>query len=171
VEAYRRIEALLAKLRGLDAGDLEIPKGMTVFTPSDLLEAHLKGLSDTDLTKCNLAGHGLVELAPYSDKVVPALIELLKKEKSEYVRRVVASCLGRIGAGAKAALPALKAGLGDPDKNVKTALQAAIDQIEKAKDEPGWGEEAKKRRAILKDLDEWKKARSQSQAGRDQGRG
>jgi hypothetical protein len=131
------------------------------LTPSDLFAEHFGNLSDTDLTRCNLAGHGLVELAPYSPKVVPALTALIEKGKSEYVRRVAASCLGRIGAGAKTALPALKGGLGDPDPNVRTAFQAAIGQIEKARAEPGWGEEVKKRLAILKDLDGWKKARGE----------
>ena len=57
-------------------------------------------------------------------------------------------------------MPSLKAGLGEADANIRTAFQAAVDQIEKAKPEPGWGEEVKKRFAILKDLDEWKKASS-----------
>jgi hypothetical protein len=56
-------------------------------------------------------------------------------------------------------LPALKAGLGDPDPNVVTAFKAAIDQIEKAKPEPGWEAEVKRRLSILKDLDDLKKAR------------
>jgi hypothetical protein len=156
-EARRRIEALLGKWKGFDAGDLEIPKGVTFVTLSDLLEAHLKGQSDTDLTRCNIAGYGLVELAPYSAKVVPALTALLKKGKSESVRRVAASYLGRIGAGAKFALPALKEGLDDPDPNIRTAFQAAIDQINQAKAGPGWGAAVKKRIAILQDLDELKK--------------
>jgi hypothetical protein len=164
-EVYRRIEALLAKWKGFDAGDLEIPKGLAFVTASDFVEAHLKGLSGTDLTKCNIAWSGLVELAPSSAQVVPALTSLLKKGKSESVRRLAASCLGRIGAGAKAALPALKTGLDDPGPNIRTAFRAAIDQIEKAKPEPGWGDEIKKRRAILKDLDELKKARKK---GRDE---
>jgi hypothetical protein len=158
LEAYRRIEALLARFKGLDAGDLEIPEGVAFVTPSDLLAAHLKDLSDTDLSRCNLAGGGLVELAPYSDKVVPALTARLEKGTSEYVRRVVASSLGWIGARANPALPSLKAGLADPDPNIRAAFQAAIDQIEKAKPEPERNEDVKKRMAILKDLDEFKKA-------------
>jgi hypothetical protein len=59
--------------------------------------------------------------------------------------------------GAKTALPALKEGLDDPDPNIRTAFQAAIDQIKKAKPQPGWGEAVKKRIAILQDLDELKK--------------
>jgi hypothetical protein len=156
-EVRRRIGALLEKLKGFDAGDLEVPDGVTVVTANDLLQAHLKALSGSDQTR---AMSGLVELAPYSDKVVGALIARLDKGKNEYVRRVAAQSLGRIGAAAKTALPALKAGLDDPNPNIRSAFRAAVDQIEKARDEPGWGEELEKRRAIFKDLDAWKKARS-----------
>ena len=165
-EVRRRIGALLAKLKGLDVDDLKVPDGVTVVTASDLLEAHLKDLSGADQAS---AMYGLVKLAPYSDKVVPALTARLKMDKSEYIRRVAAYCLGSIGARAKTALPALKGGLGDPDPNIRGAFRSAIEQIEKAKDEPGWGKEFKKRLAILKDLDEWKKARSKSRVERDQG--
>jgi hypothetical protein len=158
-EVHRRINAPLAKLKGFDADDLEVPDGVMIVTAGQLLEAYLKDLSDTDPTRCATAMSGLVELAPYSGKVVPALTARLKKGNSEYVRRAAASCLGSVRAAAKTALPALKAGLGDPDPNVRAACRSAVDQIEKAKDEPGWGEEVKKRLAILKDLDEWKKAR------------
>jgi hypothetical protein len=157
LEVRRRIEALLAKFKGLDVDDLEIPLGLTVVTANDLLEAHLKTLSGADETS---ALSGLVELAPYSDKVVPALTAQLQKSKGEYIRRVAAYCLANIGAGARTALPALKAGLDDPDPNVRTAFRSAMEQIEMAREEPGWGEEVKKRRAIFKDLDEWKKGRS-----------
>jgi HEAT repeat protein len=155
-EVRRRINALLAKLKGFDVDDLEVPDGVTVITAGDLLAAHLKDLSGTSETR---ALSGLVELAPYSDKVVPALTARLDKGKSAYVRLVAAHCLGRVGARAKTALPALKAGLGDPNPNVRTACRDAVAQIEKARDEPGWAAELKKRRAIFKDLDEWQKAR------------
>src|SRR5262249_52690266 len=100
-----------------------------------------------------------VELVPCSAQVVPALTARPDKGRSESVRRAAAYCLGRIGASARSALPALKAGLGGPDPNVRAAFRSAIAQIEKVEVEPGWAEEVKKRRAILRDLDEWQKAR------------
>jgi hypothetical protein len=156
LEVRRRIEALLAKYPGTDVGDLEVPASLTVVTANDLLQAHLKELSGGDGT---MAMSSLVELAPYSDKIVPALVARLVKGKNEYTRRAAAYCLQNMGAEAKAALPALKAALSDPDVNVRTAFRSAIEQIEKAKIEPGWGKKLKKRLAILKDLDEWMKAR------------
>src|SRR5207244_1744831 len=72
-EVRRRINALLAKWKGFDMDDLEVPDGMRVITPSDLLEVYLKVLLEADPAKCADAMSGLVELAPYSDKVIPAL--------------------------------------------------------------------------------------------------
>jgi hypothetical protein len=158
LEVRKRIERLLKRLPGLDVGDLEIPPGMTAVTAGDLLAEHLEGLSDTDLTRCNRAGYNLTQLARYHPRVVPALADLLAKDRSEYIRRVVASCLGSIGARAKTALPSLRMGLADPDPNVRTDFQTAIDQIEKARDEPESAEVVKKRMAILKNLDELGKA-------------
>jgi hypothetical protein len=158
-EARRRIEAALAKLKGIDAGELDIPAGVTVVIPSDLVAEHLEGLKDADQTRCGLAIAALGDLAPFSDKVVPALAALLGKDRSAYVRRIAAWSLGRAGVLARDVLPALKEGLGDPDENVRTAFRSAVDQIEQAKAEPDGGKEARKRLAILKDIDELKKAR------------
>jgi hypothetical protein len=155
LEVHRRIDVLLAKLKGRDTSDLEIPAGVTVVPAGDLLEAHLKDLTGAD-GRNRIAMGGVVELAPYSAKVVPALAGWLDKGKNEYDRRFAAASLGSVGAGARSALPALKAGLGDPDPNVRTAFRTAIDQIEKARPEPGWEGEIKRRLSIMKDLDELK---------------
>jgi hypothetical protein len=158
-EVRRRLEELLAKLKGIDIGDLEIPPGLTVVTASDLVAEHLEGLKDADPTRCGLAISALSELAPFSDKVVPALAGLLAKDKSAYVRRVAAGSLGRTGVLAKGALPALKEGSSDPDENVRAAFRSAVEQIEQAKADPEGEKEAKKRLMILKDIDELQKAR------------
>ncbi|HEV3204839.1 MAG TPA: HEAT repeat domain-containing protein [Gemmataceae bacterium] len=157
-EARRRIEGLLEKLRDFDVTDLEIPKGITVISVDDLLAVHLKGLKDKDSTICGMAIQDLSGLFPFSDQVVPALTEMLKKEKNEYIRRVAAACLAHVGVKAKSAVPALREGLDDPDANVRNAFQTAIDQIENAKEMPGQKEEAKKQLSILKEINEFKKA-------------
>jgi hypothetical protein len=157
VEVRRRIDALLAKFKGFDADDLEIPDGLTLITVGDLLQAHLKGLSSPYQTRCGIP-MSLAELAPYSDKVVPALTTLLEN-KDKYCRRLTADLLRGVGAAARSALPALKAGLNEPDPEVRTAFQGAIDWIEKARPEPGWEAAAQRRLAIAKDLDELKAAR------------
>jgi hypothetical protein len=155
-EARRRINRLLAKWRTFDACDLEVSDAVTVVTGGELLRAHLKDLSgDKEMS----AMYGLVELAAYSDRVVPALTARLDKGKSVHVRCAAAHCLGGAGAAARTALPALKVGLRDPDANVRGACDRAVERIERDRSEQGWAQEVKKRIAILKDLDEWKKAR------------
>ena len=157
LEARRRIEALLAKLGGPDASDLEVPAGLTVVTAEDLLAKHLKAVADTDARRSALAIHALGELAAYSDKVVPALAGKLGKDTNEYPRRMAALTLGSLGAAAKDALPKLKEGMTDPDKGLREVFQKAVEQIEKAKPEPGRDAEVKRRLAILADLSELKK--------------
>jgi hypothetical protein len=158
LETRRRLERLLSKLPGLDAGDLEVPKGVTLVSVEELLASHFKGLKDADANVCAAAIQRLAGLAAYSDKVVPALAGMLDKGKSEYVRRVAAGCLGQLGAKARPAAAALKGGLADPDGGIRNAYQAAIQQIEQAKEEPEPEGEVRRRRAILDDIAELKKS-------------
>jgi hypothetical protein len=155
LEARRRIESLLSKLRDLDITDLDIPKGITVVTVDDLVELHLKGLKDADSTRSGLAVQELSALTAYSDKIVPAITDMLAKGKHEWVRRVAAGCLSHAGTKAKMALPALKQGLDDPDANVRNAFQAAIAQIENAKEAPVQ-DDAGRTASILRDINELK---------------
>jgi hypothetical protein len=159
LEARRRMERLLESLAGFDVDDLEIPKGLTVVSVDDQLDEHFKGLKLASPEKAGLAMHGLSNLVAYSDRIVPALVGMLAKEKHEYLRLVAASTLARIGAEAKYAIPALKEGLNDPDVNVRKTFKDALDTIEKARREPGEEDEIKRKRAILKDITEWKKGR------------
>lgn len=156
LEVRRRLEELLDKLVGFDVSDLEIPEGITVVSVDDLLAVHAKGLKDTDATVCGMAIQELSNFASYSDEVVPALIEMLKKDKNEYVRRVAAGCLPYLGTKARSAVPALKDGLQDPDANIRSTFESAIGQIESAKDKPGQEDEVKKNLAILKEIKEYK---------------
>jgi hypothetical protein len=156
-ESRRRIEGLLDKLHDFDVTDLEIPNELTVISVDDLLAVHLKGAKSPDAMVCSMAIQALTDLAPYSDRVVPTLTELLKKDKNEYVRRVAASSLAHIGVKARSAVPALKAGLDDPDVNIRNAFQAALDQLSSAKDKPISDDELKRRLLILKEISEFKK--------------
>src|SRR5262249_49530487 len=123
-EARRRIESLLEKLRDFDVTDLEIPKGITVVSVDELLAVHLQGLKEKDSTICSMAIQDLSALVPFSDQIVPALAEMVKKEKNEYIRRVAAGCLARVGFKAKPAVLALKEGLGDADANIRNTFQS-----------------------------------------------
>jgi hypothetical protein len=157
-ESRRRIEGLLDKLRDFDVTDLEIPKELTVISVDDLLALHLKEAKSPDTMVCGMALQELTDLAPYSHQVIPTLTEMLKKGKNEYVRRVAAGCLAHIGVNAKTAVPALKAGLDDPDANIRNAFQAALDQLSNAKDKTIPDDEVKRRLLILNEINEFKKA-------------
>jgi hypothetical protein len=152
LEARRRIEALLQKLRGFDTGDLEMPKGITVVSVDELLAVHLKGLQSANSTVCAMAIQDLCTLAPYSDKVVPALTGMLGKDKNEYVRRVAAACLAQIGAKARSAVAALNEAMKDSDANIRKEFQSAIDRIEKASEPPEEKDKIKDKLSILKEI-------------------
>lgn len=157
LEPRRRIDRLLKALPGIDVSDLQVPKGITVVVPSELLASHLKGLEDSNEYACAQAIHGLGELVPFSDKAVPALVGMLKKDKKEYVRRVAASTLAQLGAAAKSALPALKEGLEDADANVRAAFADAVQRIEKARAAPEKEDEVKRKQRIFDELNAVKK--------------
>ena len=156
LETRRRIESLLERLRDLDVSDLEIPKGVAVVTVDDLLAVHLQGLNSANKHVASMAMQDLSRLASFSDKVVPALTGMLAKDKNEYLRRIAAGCLGHIGIAAKPAAPMLKQGLDDPDANIRATFQAALEQLENAKADPGRDERLRRERLIQKQIDEFK---------------
>ncbi len=158
LEARRRIERLLGRLRGLDVSDLDVPRGVSVVTLDDLLAEGLKGASAPDSTVRGLALHDLISLAPYSDKVVPALVARLEKDTDNHVRRVAAGCLSSVGARAKVAVPALEKGLKDPDAYIRDACQRALGRIREGKAEAGEEERIRKDLAIVKETNEFKRA-------------
>jgi HEAT repeat protein len=100
----------------------------------------------------------LSRLAAYSDQVVPALVDMLQKDKDDHVRRVAAACLAGVGVRAKSAVPVLKQGLNDPDAYIRDACQRALDQIKNAKPQPEQEEGVKRQLAIWKEINEFKKA-------------
>jgi hypothetical protein len=157
-EARRRIEGLLNRLPYFDVTDLEIPKGITVTSVDDLLAVHMKGLRDEDSTVRGMAIQELSSLVPYSDKVVPAVTDVLKNDKNTWVRRVAAASLAAVCIKSKSALPILKQGLEDPDAYVRHTFQNAFDEIEKDKGKPGQDDEVRRRVSILKEIIEFKKA-------------
>ncbi len=108
LEARRRIDSLLDRLPSFDLTDLEIPKGIVVIDASDLIAKGLKALHDPDRhVRIGAAGE-LSGLARFGDKVVPALVAVLERDKDMHVRQVAASCLTNIGLPARSAAAALK---------------------------------------------------------------
>jgi hypothetical protein len=167
-EARQRIESMLGKLRTFDVTDLQIAKGIEVVTMNDLMADYWKGLKDPDQYKCSEAINGLSTFASYDTKIVPALIEMLKKDKNEYIRRVAASSLCNPDIPEQSVIAALKEGLEDPDMNIRNHFQATLDRIEIAKqkrerekDKTGKEERLKREKAIAKEIVDFKKASSE----------
>jgi len=158
LERRRRLEGLLSALpAGYDVSDFEVPAGMTFLTVDDLLAQNLKKLPNPDTFEEGTLDE-LAALEPYSDKVVPALTSFLDRRKSEWLRHGAARALAEVGFRARAALPVLKEGRGDPDPNIRKNFHVTIDKLEQCREGPA--ERARLQKlAIAQDLRELKKRR------------
>jgi hypothetical protein len=134
-ETRRRIDQLLERVPGMDLRLVEMPAGVTVLELKNLLDRYHKGMKNADPQARGKAVTSLGRLADCTD-VVPDLIAVITGDKHEYVRRCAASALYRMGKRGAPALPALKAGLNDPDVNVRNLFDVTVKQIEGADDKP-----------------------------------
>jgi hypothetical protein len=155
-EVRHRIEQLLEALRGIDLRDVKVPGGVTVLEVKDLLARYREGLKAGDPSARGYAASDLGGLAAYAD-VVPDLVGLLKTEAAEYPRRCASGALARMGKKAEPALPLLKAGLKDPDANVRNAFEDAVKRIEGAKEEGPGKDQVERQRAILEGITAFRK--------------
>ena len=158
-EVRKRVRSLLGQLPTLNLDALVIPKGMTVVGSDELIARCTKGLKSKEHVIRGVAAGQLAQLEPDRKKAVERLLKVLKEDKNEYVRRSVVGALQREGWWAKSALPDLRALLDDPDVNMKNACKAAVEAIEKAKEEPKGDEQAKTEGLIRKDIAAYLKAR------------
>jgi HEAT repeat protein len=105
-------------------------------------------LADEDLNVRYWAARALGEMAEQAGPAVPALVGALRttlpgrglQGPMRYyadVRAVSAEALGRIGAAARMALPALKEALDDGDQSVREAAAEAVKRIEGADKQGG----------------------------------
>jgi hypothetical protein len=151
LEVRRRIEVLLDKLPGVNLSVLTVPEGVRVVGPDDRLARYRKGLKSEDATVRGVAAGLAARWDPEPAAGLATLIKTLA-DKNEYPRRCAAGDLGRMGKAAAPALPVLRAGLDDPDQNVRNAFQWAVTAIESAKDEPGAAERAEKERFLRQEI-------------------
>jgi HEAT repeat protein len=139
---------LLDKQVGIDLEQIRFPAGVKLLCSKDLRDRYLEGLKSGSGEIRGHAVGGLGELARFTDDVIPTILDALKSDKHEYVRRYAASTLAALGKRSATALPTLKAGLQDPDVNIRNAFQAAIDMIENPKEEQPSPEQLKQRQAL-----------------------
>lgn len=146
-ETRRRIDNLLETIPGLDVRLVEIPAGVTVLQLKDLLDRYHEGMKNPDpLARAKLVRE-LGRLADYTD-VVPDLVAVINGDRHEFVRRCAASALYRMGKRGTPALPALRAGLNDPDVNVRNLFDVTVKQIERAGDDKPARDPAKLQAAL-----------------------
>jgi hypothetical protein len=157
-EARRRLSALLDRLHGINLDVLEVPAGLKVQGLDDLLERYRRGLKSPDDTIRGLAAGSLAHRETDPDATVAALLEVLKKEKHEYVRRCVAGSLQHLGKSAAPALPLLEEGRNDPDKNVQAAYKSAVEAIKAAPEDKDRAEKVQKAAAVRADIGRFLKA-------------
>jgi hypothetical protein len=138
-EARDRLEKLLADVsKDLRVDTLELPAGLTIVGPDDLLARARKLLADK---AANIRENGAAKLAECgvpAEEVLPELEKILKSESEWESRATYGAVWGasRLGAAAKPLLPALRAVAGAKDKDLAKACQQVIESIEKAKNDP-----------------------------------
>lgn len=93
LETRRRIESLLDRLPGFDLDDLQIPKGVIVIDADDLITSGLRDVKNPNRQVRSDAIQELSGLVRFSDKVVPALVEIAEKDTDSHIRQVAAACL------------------------------------------------------------------------------
>lgn len=122
-----------AKDRAVAADRLGKRGSINVKDVEDAIEPLKKSvLKDVDPTVRKAAATALGSIAPKAEDTVPILIEALKNDKSKDVKLAVLESLGRYGADAKEALPAIRDFAKDFDKKsqesqlVRTVTMAIV---------------------------------------------
>jgi hypothetical protein len=160
LEVRRRIDLLLDRLPRFDLTDLEIPKGIILADASDLIAQGLKDLNHPDRNIRFSAVQELTDLARFSDKVVPALVEVFAKDKDVHIRQVAAACLADIGLPAKSASAALKPGLREADANIRHTCQVALARLAETEETPAQQERMRREQVVAREIQEWKNAKA-----------
>lgn len=156
-EARDRLEKLLADVsKDLRVDTLELPAGLTVVGPDDLLARARKKLADKN---AGIRGNGasmLAECGVPAEEVLPDLEKMLK-DRSEWESKAAWGALwgaNGFGAAARPLLPALRTAAAESkDKEFAKMCQQIVESIEK-NDAPVSEAEAKKRAAIRKEIRE-----------------
>jgi HEAT repeat protein len=102
------------------------------YSPTKVVETRIAMLKDSDSAMRQQGTRwSAAESNPsYLEKIIPALIAAFRDDADADVRWSAASSLGRYGAKARDAIPALVAGLKDPDANVRHKSALALSAID-----------------------------------------
>jgi hypothetical protein len=165
-EAGRRIGLLLARLDGLpgvNLGVLDIPEGVRVLGPDELLARNREALKSENVRAQGEVAALMTRFGP-DPAALETLIQMVE-DKQVHARQHAVRVLGRMGKAAAPALPALRAGLDDPVPYISADCKSAIAAIEAAKDEPDAAERAEKAKVVREEIGRFLKERPGQEKG------
>lgn len=156
-EARDRLEKLLGEVsKDLRVDTLDIPAGLTVVGPDDLLARARVKLADKAGHIRGDGAHHLVDCGVPAAEILPELEKILKSpaEWESHAAHGAAWAALRLGADARPLLPALRTAADSKVEYVANMCKQAITAIEKAKPEVIPEAEAKNRAVIRKEIKE-----------------
>jgi HEAT repeat protein len=98
--------------------------------PRSTMAPLIASLRDPDAEVRGDAAFGLMGYLPPATEAVPAMVAALGQETDKTVRVALIRSLGHVGSGARAAVPALRTAVRDPDGDIRDAAAAALSLIE-----------------------------------------
>jgi hypothetical protein len=117
----------------VDVTKLQIPKGVTVLTLSEVKQRTREGLKSGDKTVRGWGAGVLAYLDPYDTESRDLIVKLLD-DQDNWVRLNAAGAVTLFGKKAEPALPALRRAMAGDDKSLKERAQESIQKIETAED-------------------------------------
>lgn len=127
-EASARLDRLIAAHTGIVLDFLELPPEISVIGVDDLLARYKKALSSKNGEVRGSAFGSLVGCGSPGESL-QLLVKSLESEEHEYAIRCGVSALAQLGAIAKPALPTLRKKGESGDKNVRHAVDQAVEMI------------------------------------------
>ncbi|HEX4608592.1 MAG TPA: HEAT repeat domain-containing protein, partial [Urbifossiella sp.] len=159
-EARTRLRAILKGAKDINLDAVAFPDGVTLVGPDELAARYAKGLKSQEPVIRGVAAGHLAVLEPDRQKAVAGLLDVLREDKHEYVRRSVAGALQREGGAARSALPVLRGFVDDPDVNIKNAFRAAVEKIEASTEDRAAKEKAEQMQEVRRDIAAYLKSRA-----------
>src|SRR5262249_52315708 len=136
-EARSAVPALIASIRGGGDSDPAAIDALGAIGPAAKAAAPVLIVELTRFVRCSSnPAHAAAALQKIGPDAVPALVEALRPAAGEEAyslhrrRYLVANILGKMGPGAREAVPALRELLVEKDESLRTAVAQALKAIE-----------------------------------------
>lgn len=157
IEQKRRLEQLLDRLKPIHLARVKLPAGVAVASLNQLLDQAIKNWHSGDLGKSWSAACDICAWADHSDATAPLLAEALQDSR-EQVRELAVRAIARLGQRAASVVPALQAAQTSAAAAVRDSLRQAITAVENAPQNPELREQARQRKRLNDDIDQYCRA-------------